>query len=239
MNALSKKKVVVIGGGSGMGLEVAHQAASAGSEVVLFGRSETKLKQAAETIPGQASWKSVDIGDEDSVRRAFSTLDGVDHVVSTAASLTFAPIDKVSTAQIEDMLASKFWGPLFAAKHAAPLLRAGGSITFLSGLAAYRPGPGATIVAALNAALEGMAMGLALELKPVRVNVVSPGVIDTPTWDFLSAGDRQAMFDSIASQLPVGRVGQANDIAEAVLSVMTNGFINATVIHVDGGGRVA
>lgn len=137
------------------------------------------------------------------------------------------------------MLVSRFWGPFYASKYAAPHLAKDGSVTFFSGLAAYRPAPGAAIVASLNAGLEGFAMALTLEVKPVRVNVVSPGVVATPTWDFLSADDRQGLFDSVASSLPVGRVGTADDLADAALSLMGNGFINATVLHVDGGGRIA
>ncbi|QTD31729.1 SDR family oxidoreductase [Pseudomonas fluorescens] len=106
-------------------------------------------------------------------------------------------------------------------------------------MAAYRPAPGASIVAALNAALEGFAMTLALEIKPVRVNVVSPGVVDTPTWNFLSNEDRQGLFNNVAASLPVGRGGQADDLADAALSLMSNGFINGTVLRVDGGGRIA
>lgn len=236
---LKNKNVVVIGGSSGMGLAVARQAAEAGANVTIGGRSEEKLKAAAVAIVRPITIKVMDLGEEASVKLAFEAIGPIDHLISTAASLTFAPVLSVTNEQIQSMLASKFWGPFFAAKYAAPNLAKDGSITFLSGLAAYRPAPGATIVAALNAALEGFAMGLALELKPVRVNVISPGVIDTPTWDFLPAGDRRALFDSVASQLPVGRVGHAEDVASAVLATLSNGFINATVIHVDGGGRIA
>ena len=239
MNTLNNKKIVVIGGGSGMGLEVARQSVAAGAQVVLLGRTESRLSAAAASLGAAATFRTMDLGDEASVKATFGAVGPIDHVVSTAANLTFAPVADVSTAQVNDMLASKFWGPFFAAKYAAPFIAKDGSITFLSGLAAYRPAPGATIVAALNAALEGMAMGLALEMKPIRVNVVSPGVIDTPTWDFLSPEDRKGLFESVAAQLPVGRVGEAADVAQAVTSVLLNGFINATVVHVDGGGRIA
>ena len=235
---LSSKKVVVLGGGSGMGFAIARQAIEAGATVVIVGRTEAKLASAIKALGTAASYKVFDLADEEAVKAAFAAIGPIDHLVSTAAHLTFTPVADVTTAQVHDMLGSKFWGPLYAAKYAAPQLAKNGSITFLSGLAAYRPAPGATIVAALNAALEGMAMGLALELKPVRVNVVSPGVIDTPTWAFLSDEDRKGLFATVAAQLPVGRVGEADDVAEAVLAVIRNGFINATVINVDGGGRI-
>jgi len=233
------KKVVVLGGGSGMGLALARKLIKQGSQVVICGRDAGKLAVVAESLGAHASFLAFDLGDEAGVKHAFETIGAFDHLVSTAAQLTFAPMVELTTEQVQAMLVSKFWGPFYASKYAAPHLAKDGSITFFSGLAAYRPAPGASIVASLNAAIEGFAMTLALELKPIRVNVVSPGVVDTPTWAFLGAEDRQGLFDSVASSLPVGRVGQADDLADAALAMMGNGFINGTVLHVDGGGRIA
>lgn len=233
------KKVVILGGGSGMGLALAKKVISSGGTVVIGGRNAAKLDNAAAMLGDRASYMAFDLGDEAAVKAAFEKIGAFDHLVTTAAELTFAAVSDLTTEQVESMLVSKFWGPFYASKYAAPHIAKNGSITFFSGLAAYRPAPGASIVAALNAALEGFAMTLALEIKPVRVNVVSPGVVDTPTWDFLGAEDRQGLFDSVAGSLPVGRVGQADDLADAALSLMGNGFINGTVLHVDGGGRIA
>jgi len=233
------KKVVILGGGSGMGLALAKKVISSGGTVVIGGRNAAKLDNAAAMLGDRASYMAFDLGDEEAVKAAFEKIGAFDHLVTTAAELTFAAVSDLTTEQVESMLVSKFWGPFYASKYAAPHIAKNGSITFFSGLAAYRPAPGASIVAALNAALEGFAMTLALEIKPVRVNVVSPGVVDTPTWDFLGAEDRQGLFDSVAGSLPVGRVGQADDLADAALSLMGNGFINGTVLHVDGGGRIA
>lgn len=233
------KKVVILGGGSGMGLALAKKVISSGGKVVIGGRNAAKLGNVAVTLGDSASYKAFDLGDEAAVRSAFEAIGPFDHLVTTAAELTFAPVTDLTTEQVQSMLVSKFWGPFYASKYAAPHIAKNGSITFFSGLAAYRPAPGASIVAALNAALEGFAMTLALEIKPVRVNVVSPGVVDTPTWDFLSNEDRRGLLESVAGTLPVGRVGQADDLADAALSLMGNGFINGTVLHVDGGGRIA
>jgi NAD(P)-dependent dehydrogenase (short-subunit alcohol dehydrogenase family) len=233
------KKVVILGGGSGMGLALAKKVIAAGGQVVIGGRNAEKLSHVAATLGHDTSYVAFDLGDEAAVKAAFDQIGSIDHLVTTAAELTFAPVSELTTAQVQSMLVSKFWGPFYAAKYATPHLSKSGSVTFFSGLAAYRPAPGASIVASLNAALEGFAMTLALEIKPIRVNVVSPGVVDTPTWDFLTAEDRQGLFDSVAGGLPVGRVGHADDLADAALSLMGNGFINATVLHVDGGGRIA
>jgi len=237
--AYQGKKVVILGGGTGMGLALAEKIVGLGGQVVVCGRNEARLQAVADRLGAAVSVAAFDLGDEQAVKQAFTAIGAFDHLVSTAAQLTFAPAVELTTEQVQTMLVSKFWGPFYASKYAAPHLAKDGSITFFSGLAAYRPAPGASIVASLNAGLEGFAMTLALELKPVRVNVVSPGVVDTPTWDFLSAADRKGLFDSVAGSLPVGRVGQAADLADAALAVMGNGFINATVLHVDGGGRVA
>jgi NAD(P)-dependent dehydrogenase (short-subunit alcohol dehydrogenase family) len=233
------KKTVILGGGSGMGLALAEKLVALGGQVVVCGRNEGKLHAVADRLGAAVSVQAFDLGNEQAVKLAFEAIGGFDHLVSTAAQLTFAPAVELTTEQVQSMLVSKFWGPFYASKYAAPHLAKDGSITFFSGLAAYRPAPGASIVASLNAGLEGFAMTLALELKPVRVNVVSPGVVDTPTWDFLSANERQGLLNSVASSLPVGRVGRASDLADAALAVMGNEFINATVLHVDGGGRVA
>jgi NAD(P)-dependent dehydrogenase (short-subunit alcohol dehydrogenase family) len=136
------------------------------------------------------------------------------------------------------MLASKFWGPFFASRSAAPLLRDGGSITFFSGLAADRPDSGTSIVSAVNAGLEGFARALAVELAPVRVNCVSPGVTDTAGWNFMPEDEREKLFTQLREKLPARRIGAPVDLAEAALAVMTNRYISGSVLHCDGGARL-
>jgi NAD(P)-dependent dehydrogenase (short-subunit alcohol dehydrogenase family) len=114
----------------------------------------------------------------------------------------------------------------------------GASITFTSGIAAHRPGPGASMTAAVNGALEALARALALELAPIRVNVVCPGWTDTPLWDTIAADTRADRLAAMATRLPAGRIGQPPDIAQAFLALIRNGFITATVLHVDGGQRL-
>jgi len=236
--SLKKQRFVIIGGSSGMGFALAKKVVQAGAEVVLCGRSSSKLEAAVAELGSAASYQAFDASVAQDVTKAFIAIGAYDHLVVTAADLTFAPLDTLTTEDIQRMLSSKFWGPVNAAKHGLKFINRKGSVTFFSGLAAYRPAPGTTIVAALNAALEGFAMALALEVKPVRVNVISPGVVDTPTWSFLSEQDRAGLFEQVGSGLPGGRVGHADDLADAVLSVVSNEFINATVLHVDGGGRI-
>jgi NAD(P)-dependent dehydrogenase (short-subunit alcohol dehydrogenase family) len=117
-------------------------------------------------------------------------------------------------------------------------LRAGGSITFTSGIAAYRPAAKGSVVAAINGAIESLVYALAVELAPVRVNAISPGWVDTPIWRQVAGAGKATMLEAMAKRLPVGRIGQPDDIAQAIESVMRNGFISGTVVHVDGGQRL-
>lgn len=233
------KHVLIIGGSSGLGLALARLAAEADARVTIAGRSADKAAAAVRGLGEKARTAVVDISDPDAVRGLIKGMPTLDHLVTTAAELAFAPLGKITDAQIDRGLRSKVWGPFAAAQAAAGKLRAAGSITFFSGAAAYKPGPGTALVATVNAALEGLAKALAVELAPVRVNVVSPGVVDTPVWAGMSPGQRKAMFDQLAASLPVRRIGTAEEVAAAAMAVITNGFITGTVIHVDGGARLA
>jgi NAD(P)-dependent dehydrogenase (short-subunit alcohol dehydrogenase family) len=125
------------------------------------------------------------------------------------------------------------------ARAAVTQLKSDGSLLFFSGAAAYRPSIGASIVGAVNLLLESLAQSLALELKPRRVNVISSGLVDSPTWDGMIETDRQSMFTETATVLPVGRVGNVDDLAHAALAILENEFVNGTVMYVYGGTRIA
>jgi NAD(P)-dependent dehydrogenase (short-subunit alcohol dehydrogenase family) len=164
----------------------------------------------------------------------------LDHIVVTAADPTgaYAPVAEFPLNAARAILDTKLVGPWLVAKHAANHLPGSGSLTFTSGIAAYRPGPGASIIATANGALEALARSLALELAPIRVNVVSPGWVDTPIWDALAGDTKGDRFAAMAARLPAGRVGQPEDVAYAFEALMRNGFITGTVLHVDGGHRL-
>jgi len=237
---LHGSKIFVVGAGSGMGSAIAQMAVARDARVALAGRTIDKLHAVAATL-GDAvlGTYSLELANQVTVQAALAEHAPYDHIVTTAADLTFAPFTRLTDGQIQAMLASKFWGPINLARAADRHLAAQGSVLFFSGLAAYRQGPGSSLVGTLNMALESLAAALAIELKPKRFNVISPGVVDSGTWAAMDAGERAAFFDQTASALPVGRVGQVQDLAHAALSVLENGFINGTVIHVDGGGRIA
>lgn len=230
--------VVIVGGSSGMGLALAQTVLDKGGKVTIAGRSEAKLSAANATLGNRAQILAFDAGNAAAAEKAYASLGPINHLVTTAAALTYAPISEIALDAVAEMLSGKFWAPFLAARFAAPKIVAGGSITFFSGLAAYRPGPGTVAVAALNAGLEGMAKALAVELAPLRVNVLSPGVVETPGWSFLSEDDRKGFFAGQAKSLLTRYVGTSADIAQAAVTLMTNPYITGTVLDVDGGGRL-
>jgi NAD(P)-dependent dehydrogenase (short-subunit alcohol dehydrogenase family) len=239
---MRNSRILIVGGSSGMGLALAERLLGAGAEVIIAGRSADRLDAAARRLGRGARLTTAraDIGDEDGVRDLLATAATLDHVVVTAADAegAYGPIADLSLANARSVLATKLLGPWLVAKHAAPRLPETGSITFTSGINAYRPGPGSSVITSANGALEALARSLALELAPIRVNVVSPGWIDTPIWDTLAGPAKGDRLAAMAARLPVGRVGRPEDVAAAFEAVMTNGFITGTVLHVDGGHRL-
>jgi NAD(P)-dependent dehydrogenase (short-subunit alcohol dehydrogenase family) len=240
--SISNQKILIVGGGSGMGLALARRCVEAGAEIVIAGRSEDRLQQAREELgnPPGLEMTVVDIAREDQVADLFARIGALDHIVSTAADIegAYRLLPELDLKAAQRAVDSKLFGPLLLAKHGAPQLTAGGSMTFVSGIAAYRPAARGSVVAAVNAALEGLVRALAVELAPVRVNAVSPGWVDTTIWAQV-AGDRKAeMLAAMAERLPVGRIGQPDDIADAIFFLIGNGFATGTTLHVEGGHRL-
>jgi NAD(P)-dependent dehydrogenase (short-subunit alcohol dehydrogenase family) len=235
-------KILIVGGSSGMGLALAKRCLAAGSRVIIAGRSEEKLRRARETLgkPALLHTAVVDIADESQVAALFDRIGALDHIVSTAADIDGA-YELLPSLQLEaarKVVESKVFGPLLLAKYGAPKLSPQGSLTFTSGIAAYRPAARGSVVAAVNAALEGLVRALAVELAPIRVNVVSPGWVDTPIWSLVAGDKKDDTLGAMAKRLPVGRVGQPEDIADAISFLMRNTFTTGTTLHVEGGHRL-
>ncbi|MBP0596933.1 SDR family oxidoreductase [Herbaspirillum sp. LeCh32-8] len=224
--------VVVIGGLSGIGRAVAEQAAAAGARVIAAGRRATPAD-----FPTSMATAHVDIGDDASVVRLFDGIGAFDHLVVTAGPVIGSA--RLADLAIEDAIAAfnvKFFGQMRVAQQALRHINRAGSITLTSGLLARKAAPGALVKATMNAATEIMAKTLAKELAPLRVNVVSPGMVETGMWGDLSEAERKAMAARAGANLPVGRVGQGADLAQAYLMLMQNGFMTGSVVDVDGGG---
>jgi NAD(P)-dependent dehydrogenase (short-subunit alcohol dehydrogenase family) len=233
--SLSGKKVVVVGGSSGIGLATAELAKRDGAEVIIASRNAERVKAAAAKIG--ATGISADVTNDDSVINLFKTCGPVDHVVVTAAQLRSGPFKTVAMEDVRATMEGKFWGAWRVARAAD--ICAGGSLTLVSGFLSIRPRPNSAIVGSANGAIESLARSLALELAPVRVNCVSPGIIDTPLRAAMPEAARKEMLDKIAAGLPVRRVGLGEDIAQQIMAFMKNGFASGSIVYIDGGALVS
>jgi NAD(P)-dependent dehydrogenase (short-subunit alcohol dehydrogenase family) len=232
---LQNQKIVIIGGSSGIGLETAKQVISLGAEVVIASRSEDKLHKAKEMLGPRAAIYVLDTSDEQQVKSFFEKVGPYDHLIVSAAETSGGSFLQLETDQARKLFENKFWGQYYAAKYGASQLSTEGSITLFSGVVAYKPMIGSSALGAVNAAVSNLGQTLALELAPIRVNVVSPGIIDTPSRSKMPENTRNQFYDTIAHKLPVKRVGLAEDVARGVIYLIQNQFVTGTVLHVDGG----
>ena len=233
--SLQGKKVVIVGGSSGIGYATAAMAKTQGAEVVIASRAGQRLDAAAKALGVKGI--AADVTSDEAVEGLFRQTGAVDHVAVTAAQLKSGPFKSMSMADARATMEGKFWGAWRVARCAE--FRPGGSLTIVSGFLSIRPRPNSAIVGAANGALEALARSLAIDLAPVRVNAVSPGIIDTPIRAAMPEDARKAMLDKIAAALPVGRVGLAEDIGMQILAFMQNGFATGSIVYIDGGGTVA
>ena len=232
---LTAHRVLVVGAGGGIGRATAEAFARAGASVVAAGRPSASLDAAAQAAGAEAA--ALDFTDDAAVDAFFAGREPFDHVVVAAASTKTGPVGKLPLADARASMDAKFFGAYRIARSAK--VNDGGSLTFVSGFLSTRPSATSVLQGAINAALEALARGLALERAPVRVNTVSPGLIDTPLYAGMSSENRQAMFEGAAERLPARRVGQPEDIAQAILFVATNPYVTGTTVTVDGGGTIA
>lgn len=239
MTTLQNQTVAILGGSSGIGLAVARSALAQGARVWIAGRDQQRLAQATQTLPA-AQARVLDVTDESSLSPFFAEIGALDHLVITAGAVLGAtPLRTLDLAQAQDAIASKLIGSLLAAKHAAPHLRAGGSIGFTSGVLGRKIGVNTVLKTVINAGLEAAVRQLARELAPLRVYGVSPGPVDTPNWAAMDDTARRAMFDKLPGTLPVGFVASAQDTAAAYLFAMQARALTGTVIDLDSGALVA
>lgn len=232
---LAGKRVLVIGGSSGIGEATARRAASAGASVTIASRTPARLDAALARLPAGVASAPLDVADAVATSAFFDDHPAWDHVVLAGSATRVGPVRGLPLDDAQAAMQNKFWGAYHVGRSAR--LNPQASLTFVSGVYSQRPVPQAVLQGAINAALESLARGLALELAPhrVRVNTVSPSTTATPLWDRLGPEGRQAKFDAMAARLPVGRVADPDDIAQAILLVATNRFMTGATVLVDGG----
>ena len=235
-NGFENKRVVIVGGSSGIGLAVAEESASRGAEVMIVSSSAERVQEAIKAIGGEARGQAVDVSDENAVESFFTNLGGFDHLVFTAGdSLQLNELAKTDLKQARRAFELRYWSALATVKYGSPQIRKGGSIVLTTGVAGRRPHSGWVIVASVCGTIEALTRALAIELAPIRVNAVSPGVVRTNLWQNMSSEEREQLFESAGKRLPVGRVGEAHDIAQAYLFLMQEGYSTGQTVVVDGG----
>ncbi|MEU4313070.1 SDR family oxidoreductase [Nocardia sp. NPDC024068] len=233
------KKVVIVGGTSGIGLATAGRLIAAGATVVIAGRDKDRLNSALAELGAEAQGFVVDARDEQDLARMFAEIGPVDDIVVTVTGPAgTTPFREVTRELLQSHVSGKLLPHIAVVQAALPHLAPGASVTLVSAASAGGSMPGTAALAAVNAAVEATVPVLALELAPVRVNAVSPGVIDTDWWNFLPGDARADVFAGIAAATPVGRVGSADDIAQAIEFLIGNSFTTGIVVRVDGGARL-
>lgn len=229
-------KVAILGGSSGIGLAAVRHLAGAGYEVIATGRDADKLRAAVAGMEGSVRTEAFDSAQRDALEQFFHKVGTVDHlVIALSGGDGAGPFKELDLAALRRGFEAKFWPHVQAAQVALPFLRQGGSVTFVTAISARIANPGTSGLAAINAAIEAMVPVLARELAPTRVNAVSPGVVETPWWNAMPVEDRQAFFAQHASELPVARIGQPDDVAQAIAFLVGNGYTTGTIMECDGG----
>lgn len=234
---LQGKRVVLIGGTAGIGLATAHATAAAGGQIVVVSSLPGNVAKALAELPAGAQGETVDVRAESEVRALFDRLGVFDHLVYTAGeAMTLAPVADTEISKVRQFLETRFWGAYASVKYGAAHIRSGGSIVLSSGGASQRPGPGWAVASAALGAMEALGRALAVELAPVRVNVVRAGMTRTDLWQEFPAEAREEMFRSAGAALPVGRIGETDDVARSYVYLMEQEFATGSVVTVDGGG---
>jgi NAD(P)-dependent dehydrogenase (short-subunit alcohol dehydrogenase family) len=235
---MSSQHTVIVGGSSGIGLATARHLLASGARVTITGRDENRLAEARRQLGGQAQVVPMDATAAEALPAQFARIGRFDHLVLALGSgQSVGAFATVSLASVRLGFEEKVYAQFATAQAALPFLNSTGSLTFVSAVSAQAAVPGTAGIGAANAAIAALVPILAVELKPMRVNGVSPGVIDTPWWDAMPEAQKLAMFKDFAAKTPVGRVGRPEDVAQAIAFLIADDFITGQTLICDGGLR--
>lgn len=235
-NSLAGKKVVVLGGTSGIGLATSLLAAENGALVVVASSTQKKIDEALSILPKGSTGFTADLEDEKQTELLFEKIGEFDHLIFTAGDkLSFKELSELNIEEAKKSINLRFWGAIMAAKYAMPMIRKDGSIILTTGALGRKPREGTTVIAAMASAIEGLTRALAIELAPIRVNAVCVGTVRTNLLENMSQTDREEFYNKIGNKLLIGRVGIPNEIAEAYLYLMRASFSTGQIVVADGG----
>jgi NAD(P)-dependent dehydrogenase (short-subunit alcohol dehydrogenase family) len=235
-SGLENKRVVLLGGSSGIGLAVAQQVVAQGATAIIASSNADRVREAVATLDGKADGRTLDLSDEQEIQSFFQSLGDFDHLVFTAGdALQLKELAVTDLNKARHTFELRYWAVLAAVKYASTHIREGGSIILTTGIAGERPRKGWTLAASVCGAIVSLTRALAVELAPIRVNAVSPGVVRTNLWQNMQEHEREGMYESLGKILLVGHVGEACEIARAYLFLMHEGYTTGQTVVVDGG----
>lgn len=234
--SLEGKRVILMGASSGIGFATAKLAAEEGAKIVIVSSNQQRIDAALAELPSDSEGYAVDLSKEQNIEDFFNKIGAFDHLVFSAGeNLTLNAIAKTNIDQARDFFTLRFWAPFAAIKYGASSINAGGSISLTSGTASARPGAGWSVASAICGAMEGFVRAMAVELAPVRVNCVVPGVIKTPLWDSMPESDREGLYQYVSNAVLAKRVGEAEDVAEGFIYLMKQKHGTGQSLVIDGG----
>lgn len=236
-SVLQRKKVIVLGGSSGLGLATAKAAAAEGAQVVIVSGHQQRINKALESLPADSKGYAVDLGKEENIKQFFEQVGKFDHLVYTAGeNISMGMLNDTKLADARNFFNIRYWGALAAVKYAVPHIYPGGSVNLTSGTASIRSGSGWSIASSICGAMEAFVRAMAIELAPIRVNSVVPGVIKTNLWSSMTEDDRNNLYKTVGNASLVKRIGAAEDVALTFLYLMKQQFGTGQNIVIDGGG---
>ena len=228
--------MVVLGGSSGIGLAVAQQVVAQGASAVIASSGADRVKQAVATLDGKAEGHTLDLSNERDIQNFFQKIGDFDHLVFTAGdTLQLNELATTDLTKARRAFELRYWAVLGAVKYATTHIREGGSVVLTTGIAGERPHKGWTVAASVCGAIVSLTRALAVELAPIRVNAVSPGLVRTNLWQNMPEHERESMFESVGKTQLVPHVGEASEIARAYLFLMQEGYSTGQTVVVDGG----